>query len=259
MNPIVVKNVKIGEGMPKVCLPIVGHTQYEIVSQAMTIASLKPDIVEFRIDWLDSMNDTVTVIEMLTQVRKMIGNLPLLYTFRTIEEGGLQEISTKHYIEINRLAIESGLIDMVDIELMVGDDIVKTIIECAKEHNVVVVMSNHDFVKTPDSEVLIERLEKMVELGADIPKIAMMPQENRDVLRLLDVTDRFHKKYPDIPFITMSMGGMGVISRLACEIFGSAVTFGCARMQSAPGQIEADELARVLHTVHKNLYVKEFN
>lgn len=258
MNPIIIKNVKIGEGMPKVCLPIVGHTQYEIVSQAMTIASLKPDIVEFRIDWYDAIFEEEHIIDMLKQVRKLIGNIPLLYTFRRIEEGGLQKITQKHYIDINKLAIKSGLIDMVDIELMSGERAVSTIMSCAQKNNVIVVVSNHDFEMTPSAEELLSRLEKMVEIGADIPKIAMMPQENKDVLTLLEVTDIFHKKYPDIPFITMSMGGKGVISRLACEIFGSAVTFGCARKQSAPGQIEADELARALHIVHTNLYDKEF-
>ena len=258
MNPIVVKNVKIGEGMPKVCLPIVGHTQYEIVSQAMTIASLKPDIVEFRIDWFDSIFEDETVLDMLKQVRKLIGNLPLLYTFRRVEEGGLQKVNLKRYTELNKLAIESGLVDMVDIELMTGERTVKTIISCAKKHNVVVVVSNHDFEKTPTKAEMLERLDAMLELGADIPKIAVMPQDNKDVLRLLDITDTFHKKHQDIPVITMSMGGTGVVSRIACEIFGSAVTFGCARMQSAPGQIEADELARVLHVVHSNLYEKEY-
>lgn len=258
MNPIIIKNVKIGEGMPKVCLPIVGHTQYEIVSQAMTIASLKPDIVEFRVDWYDAIFEKEDVIDMLRQVRKLIINIPLLYTFRRIEEGGLQKITKKHYVAINKLAIESGLIDMVDIELMAGEREVSSILNCAKKNNVTAVVSNHDFEKTPSSDEMLSRLEKMLEIGADIPKIAVMPQENKDVLTLLEVTDIFHKKHPDTPLITMSMGGKGVISRLACEIFGSAVTFGCARKQSAPGQIEADELARALHIVHTNLYDKEF-
>lgn len=258
MNPIVIKNRKIGEGMPKVCLPIVGHTQYEIVSQAMTIAALKPDIVEFRVDWYDSVFEYDTVLDMLKQVRKLIGNLPLLYTFRRVEEGGRQKITLKQYSEINKLAIESGLIDMVDIELMAGERTVKTVLNHAKKNNVVVVISNHDFVSTPSKEEMLSRLDKMVELGADIPKIAVMPQENKDVLTLLEVTDIFHKNNPDIPVITMSMGGTGVISRIAGEIFGSAVTFGCARKQSAPGQIEADELERALHIVHSNLYDKEY-
>ncbi len=258
MNPILIKNIKIGEGIPKVCLPIVGHTQYEIISQAMTIAALKPDIVEFRADWYDAVFEYETVLDMLKQVRKLIGNLPLLFTFRRFEEGGRQKATLKQYIEINKLAIESELIDMVDIELMAGERTVKTILNCAKRNNVVVVISNHDFEATPSNKEMLSRLDKMVEIGADIPKIAVMPKENKDVLRLLDVTDTFHKKNPDIPIITMSMNGTGIISRIAGEIFGSAVTFGCARKQSAPGQIEADELERTLHIVHSNLYDKEY-
>lgn len=258
MNPVVIRNVKIGEGIPKVCLPIVGHTQYEIVSQAMTIASLKPDIVEYRADWFDSILEEETALDMLKQVRKLIGNLPLLFTFRRIEEGGLLKVNLKQYADINKQAIESGLVDMVDIELMSGERTVKTIMSCARKHNIPVVLSNHDFEKTPSKAEMLEVLDAMVESGADIPKIAVMPNDNKDVLRLLDVTDTFCKKHPDIPVITMSMGGRGVISRISGEIFGSALTFGCARKQSAPGQIEADELERTLHVVHSNLYEKEY-
>ena len=84
-----------------------------------------------------------------------------------------------------------------------------------------------------------------------------MPNNNKDVINLLDLTDSFHNMHPDYPIITMSMDGRGVVSRLAGEIFGSAVTFGCARKQSAPGQIEAGELAVVLRILHSNLYHKE--
>lgn len=258
MNPIVIKNKRIGEGMPKVCLPIVGHTQYEIVSQAMTIAALKPDIVEFRADWYDSVFEYETALDMLKQVRKLVGNLPLLFTFRRAEEGGLQKTTLKQYTEINRLAVKTGLIDMIDIELMTGERTVKAILNCAKKNNVCVVISNHDFNATPSKEEMLSRLNKMAELGADIPKIAVMPQSNKDVLTLLEVTDIFHKNNPDMPVITMSMGGTGIISRITGEIFGSAITFGCARKQSAPGQIEADELERVLHIIHSNLHNKEY-
>lgn len=257
MNPIVIRNVKIGEGIPKVCLPIVGHTQYEITSQAMTIASLKPDIVEFRADWYDECTNKENLIEMLMLIRKLINRTPLLFSFRTVVEGGMQKVERAEYVRINKIAIESGLIDMIDIELMIGDEYVKELIEAAHENNIIVVMSNHDFEKTPEKEELINRMEKMISLGADIPKVAVMPNNNKDVINLLDLTDSFHSMHPDYPIITMSMDGRGVVSRLAGEIFGSSVTFGCARKQSAPGQIEAGELAVVLRILHSNLYHKE--
>ena len=54
------------------------------------------------------------------------------------------------------------------------------------------------------------------------------------------------------PIITMSMGKLGLISRLCGEVFGSALTFGCAGQASAPGQIDAKELKAVLEITHNN-------
>jgi len=51
----------------------------------------------------------------------------------------------------------------------------------------------------------------------------------------------------------MSMAGTGVISRLAGEAFGSALTFGAATKASAPGQIPVNELKQVLDILHKSL------
>ncbi len=257
MCPIEVRNIRIGEGIPKICLPIVGHTQYEITSQAMTIASLKPDIVEFRADWYDNVLERENLMEMLRLIRKLIGSIPLLFTFRRIEEGGVQKISTRDYGTLNRHAIKSGLVDMVDIELMSGEKTVGSIMETAHKNNVVVIISNHDFEKTPSRSDMINTMKKMIETGADIPKLAVMPNSNKDILALLDVTDTIHEKYPNIPIITMSMGGKGIVSRISCEIFGSAVTFGSARKASAPGQMEAGDLLTVVKTVHRNLYNNE--
>ncbi len=257
MCPIEVRNIRIGEGIPKICLPIVGHTQYEITSQAMTIASLKPDIVEFRADWYDNVLERENLMEMLKLIRKLIGSIPLLFTFRRIEEGGVQKINTRDYGTLNRHAIKSGLVDMVDIEFMSGEKTVESIMETAHKNNVVVIISNHNFEKTPSRTDMINMMKKMIEAGADIPKLAVMPESNKDVLALLDVTDTIHEKYPDIPIITMSMGGKGIVSRISCEIFGSAVSFGSARKASAPGQMEAGDLLTVLRTVHRNLYENE--
>lgn len=127
------------------------------------------------------------------------------------------------------------------------------IISKAHDFNVKVVSSNHDFDKTPEKEELIRRLCKMQELNADIPKIAVMPTCRRDVLMLLDATLEMTESYADRPIITMSMAGTGVISRLAGEAFGSALTFGAATKASAPGQIPVNELKQVLDILHKSL------
>lgn len=79
-------------------------------------------------------------------------------------------------------------------------------------------MSNHDFAGTPAEEEIISRLRRAQELGGDLPKIAVMPNSAGDVLTLLAATVKMQELYADRPIITMSMGGEGVISRLAGEI-----------------------------------------
>ena len=93
----------------------------------------------------------------------------------------------------------------------------------------------------------------MQELGADIPKIAVMPQNKKDVLILLSATREMSEEHADRPIITMSMAGTGVISRLCGEVFGSALTFGAAGKASAPGQMGVEDLKTVLELLHKSL------
>ena len=84
-----------------------------------------------------------------------------------------------------------------------------------------VIASHHDFYETPDREVMKMLLEQMCAGGADIVKLAVMPQNMEDVLKLLSVTYEFKEENPDTPVITMSMGKMGMISRLCGESFGA--------------------------------------
>ena len=104
----------------------------------------------------------------------------------------------------------------------------------------------HDFHETPSSDVLFMLLEQMKHSNADIVKLAMMPQNTEDVLRLLEETNHFHKRYPEQLLITMSMGKMGAISRVCGELFGSCVTFGAGKNASAPGQIQIEKLEEIL-------------
>ena len=186
-------------------------------------------------------------------LRDVLGDTPILFTFRTSKEGGEKAIETDAYVELNRKAANTGLIDLVDIEAFTGDDAVKAVVETAHECGVKVVASNHDFHKTPAKDEIVSRLRKMQDLGADIPKIAVMPENKKDVLTLLAATEEMAAEYADRPIITMSMSGTGVISRLCGEVFGSALTFGAVGKASAPGQMGAEDLQTVLGLLHKSL------
>ena len=252
-----VRGVRIGEGIPKICVPIVGTTRDEILAAAKSFESVKKDVVEWRADWFNGVFDFAQVEAVMTELRQVLGNTPVLFTFRTANEGGEKAIEPAAYAELNKRAAATGLIDLVDVEAFTGDEVVRDIIESAHESGVVVVASNHDFEKTPEKDEIVRRLRKMQELGADIPKIAVMPQSRKDVLTLLSATEEMASKYADRPIITMSMSATGLISRLCGECFGSALTFGAVGKSSAPGQMNASDLSEILNLIHTSLWRKK--
>ena len=250
MNPVVVRNVAIGEGIPKICVPIVGKTREEIVEAAKNILPIGADVVEWRVDWYEDIFDFEKVEETAKQLREVLGEMPILFTFRTSKEGGEKAIETPVYVELNQKISATGYVDLVDMEAFTGDDAVKAVVEEAHKHGVKVVASNHDFDKTPSFDEITERLIGMKKIGADVAKLACMPNSAKDVLTLLSATEAVKSQYPDEPIITMSMGKLGAVSRISGEIFGSALTFGSAKKASAPGQIEVTMLQQILRTLH---------
>ena len=253
MDRVKVRNVILGEGRPKICVPIVGVTKHEIIEEAKILVNTPADIVEWRADWFENVFETAKVTEVLKELREILGEMPLLFTFRTAKEGGKKAIGVQEYAQLNRDAAAAGYVDLIDVEAFTGEEIVKEIIREAHRFKVKVIASNHDFDKTPDKDEIVARLCEMQELGADIPKIAVMPKTQRDVLTLLSATEEMYTNYADRPIITMSMAGTGVISRLCGEIFGSALTFGSAGKASAPGQAAVGELDEILTFIHKSL------
>lgn len=253
MNTVRVRNIEIGAGVPKICVPIVGVTKEDILAEAKTFDSIPVDVVEWRVDWFEGVFDFDQVLCVLKELREVLGDTPLLMTFRTSKEGGEKAIADADYVNLNLQAAQSGYVDLVDVEVFTGDDIVKEIIVGAHKAGVKVIASNHDFFKTPDKDDIIRRLRKMQELDADISKIAVMPQSKKDVLTLLSATEEMVSQYADRPIITMSMAGTGVISRLCGEVFGSALTFGAAKKASAPGQMGVNDLNTILGLLHNAL------
>ena len=114
--------------------------------------------------------------------------------------------------------------DLLDIELFANPLAADTLIHEAKKMGIKIVLCNHDFQKTPSQEEIVARLRQMQMRQADICKIAVMPQDATDVLTLLSATNEMYTHYASVPIVTMSMGQLGMISRVTGQLFGSALT-----------------------------------
>ena len=253
MNTVKIRNIEIGSGLPKICVPIIGATKEDILVEAEHIGSLPVDIAEWRVDWFEHAFNFSKVEDVLKDLRTALGETPLLMTCRTSNEGGEKSIKPDDYAELVIRAAETGYVDLVDAEVFIGTDIVKEIIAGAHNAGVKVIGSNHDFNKTPDKDEIVERLRKMQELGVDIPKIAVMPKGMKDVVTLLAATEEMHREFADRPIVTVSMSETGVLSRICGEAFGSAITFGAAKNISAPGQMGVNDLSIALKFLHEHL------
>ncbi|WP_017470583.1 type I 3-dehydroquinate dehydratase [Amphibacillus jilinensis] len=242
-----VRNVQIGSGQPKVCVPITGKTIEEITAQATELHHHQPDLVEWRADFYQDNQ-----IELPLQIiRDHLENIPLIFTFRTQQEGGERNVSSDTYYILNKQAIESRVVDFIDIELLFVESIRDDLIALAKQNQVHTIISNHDFNKTPAKEEMINRLKEAELIGGSIAKLAVMPQDTNDLLDLLVITDQM-KQVSQIPIVTMAMGSLGLISRLTGEIFGSALTFATFDRPSAPGQIDYNQVKYILDLIHNN-------
>ncbi len=246
MKPVVIRKLAIGEGMPKICAPIVGRSPEEMTEGARAVLESGADFAEWRVDWFADGLHPDRVCGALQKLRETLGELPLLFTFRTLGEGGEKAIEPDAYVRLNQAAAQSGAVDLIDVEAFLGEAVVEAVVDAAHAQGVHVIASNHEFRKTPCKEAIVQRLRAMQKSGADILKMAVMPKRADDVFTLLAATREMYETYADRPIITMSMADMGKISRLCGGLSGSAVTFGTAGRASAPGQIEVQKLAETL-------------
>lgn len=250
MSCVNVRGCPIGEGRPKTILPIVEGTEAAILEKAVQFSTLPADCVEWRADWFQDCRDPAAVARCLQKLRVALGSKLLLVTFRTKTEGGEQALSHPEYLSFLSLILDTDCADLLDIEFFTAGADLPKLVEQAHSTGVAVVCSSHDFAKTPPRAELVCRMVQMQQAGADLPKVAVMPQSRTDVLELLAATAEMADQHPETPVITMSMGALGAVSRLAGEAFGSAMTFANPGQASAPGQVPLEVVNQVLDALH---------
>lgn len=245
MKTVNIREIQIGTGVPKICVPVMGSTEQEILEQTRQAAEKKPDLLEWRADFYSHLDEREKVAKLAGEMRTILRQIPMIFTVRTAQEGGNCRISTEDYVNVLKAAAESREIDLVDVELYKDIPQMEKLIEELRKMGKKVIASNHHFHETPAQEEMEKILKQMEMSGADIRKLAVMPEDAEDVLKLLAATVRANKT-GEAPVITMSMSGLGAVSRVCGQVFGSAVTFGTVGAASAPGQLALEELRTIL-------------
>ena len=260
MSYLKVRNVEIGKGTPKIIVPICDKTKEEILKTAKKFSIipvdfdiLDIDIVEWRVDWYEYYNDCEKIEEVLEDLRKILKNIPLIFTIKTNKSHGEADIKVEDYVNIYKEVCASKLVDIIDIVDSIGKDNMKDIIEFAKDMGTYVIATNHNLTHTPSKAESIETAKELEDMGADIIKIIASPHSKLDVVELLETTIILSEHIVKTPICAISVGEKGGLSRICGEFFGSCITYGVNRKKSAPGQPNIEDLSNLLKLIHKNV------
>jgi len=242
-----------GGAYPLICTPLVGRTHEALLAELRDVLPKKPDILEWRCDFYAALDDTAAVIGTARALKAAAGGIPILFTRRSAAEGGERvPLSEPAVVDLYEAVCASGTMDAVDYETSNPREPFERVRHASRANGVALFGSYHNFQSTPDRAALVAKFTLAQSLGADVSKVAVMPRSPEDVLTLLAAT-REASEALAVPVISMSMGGLGAVSRLCGFVYGSALTFAVGKSASAPGQIPIDELRSVLATVRNAL------
>lgn len=246
MTSVFMRGLRLGEGRPAICIPLTATTLDDLEAEARLCLAVGPDVLEWRADFFDGLWCEAALDAALVRLRETIGETPLLFTVRSAGEGGHVAVDGVAYGRIVERAARSGAVDAVDIEAFFDESVTEAMVDSVHRGGCLALLSNHDFATTPSVEEIVARLRRMQDLGADICKVAVTPSQPADVLTLLSATREMYDRYATRPLVTMSMGRLGLVTRVAGGVFGSCLTFASGARASAPGQIPADRLRDAL-------------
>ena len=252
-KPIALNGKPVAEAkFPLICTPLVGRTLTDILAELDLVLPKKPDMLEWRVDYFEGIVDTALVVSVAKAIKTAANGIPLLFTRRSIMEGGERiALDEDQVVALYSAVCASKYIDLIDYEMVNDAANIARVREAAHANGISLVLSFHNFKCTPEQETLVGRFITAERLGADIAKVAVMPNDPDDVLTLLSAT-RQASGQVQIPVISMSMGSYGALTRIFGWVFGSALTFAVGARGSAPGQIPIEDLNTVLNILQKS-------
>lgn len=232
-------------GRPAICTPVVGRNEEEIFSQLSCVLGQKPDIVEWRADFFADIADTHRVLAVAEKFACAAGSTPVIFTIRSVAEGGQPiALSARERICLNAAVCSGTAIEYIDCELSNEPADIEFLRGIAHGSGKKIIGSFHEFSCTPGRDSLLQKFLEAQSYGLDVAKVAVMPQDMEDVLTLLGAALEAKKRL-SIPLIAIALGHYGAITRMIGGVFGSSVSFAVGHTASAPGQVPIDDLRTV--------------
>lgn len=239
-----VRALDLRPGAPVVALAVAGADRDALFRELSQALADPPDLIEWRADSYGlSLSDELP--EILASLRTAVGDRPILFTYRGTGEGGSGHLRGSAYRTLLRAVLQSGAVDLVDIEESRGTETVRQLAAVAKKASVVSVISRHDFAGTPSKREMEGIFRRMYAAG-DLPKLAVMAHTKAEARRLLAAAEAAVRDAGGRPLIAIAMGEAGAASRTATGGGGTCLTFAAGATVAAPGQIPIRQLRQLL-------------
>ncbi len=197
------------------------------------------DAIEFRMDLCENPRE---------QLESYDGELSVLATNRWNAEGG-NATDDAARLALLEWAVEQPAVAAIDVEFDALDDPEwRSLVADARAAGVRVVVSAHDFERTPSRAVMNEQLHEAGKHG-DCAKLAVTATDRRDVLDLLSVTET--RTAAGETVATMAMGAVGQHSRAVAPLYGSRIGYApvAPDAATAPGQYTLKTLSQLVRTL----------
>ncbi len=194
----------------------------------------KSDYVEVRLDFLKKEQ----VPSALEIIKKDLNKI--VCTLRPKTEGGKFEGNEKERISIIKLISEYNpyLLDVEYNTLKKNKELVKYL----KSTKTKLLVSWHDFKKTPKTTELQNKIKQMSKFSSNV-KIVSTAKSTNDSTRMLELYSKRGKNN----LISFAMGDLGKISRILCLYLGSPYTYVSLGKAVAPGQFSVDEVNKIIN------------
>ena len=250
--PIFIKGIHVDAAKPIVCVPITEGSMDGIFDTARDLIDAGVRMLEWRIDCFEEYEDADAVREVLDELQVMTKETILLATVRTVGQGGRAVLDEAQLVDIYDRIAQAHAADIIDVEAFSFVD-PTAIIRGLHIRGALVLLSHHEFTRTPEAAEMRGCLEKMASLDGDLVKLAVMPHKPSDAFRLMEAAAEFHEVNRQMPLAAIAMGQKGALSRITGELFGSCITFAAGSTASAPGQLPFAETGEALDFIHRYL------
>ena len=210
--------------MTRVCVSISSTDIHELLERAQRAEKLFADIIEVRLDRLRDHHGLSKVVRSV--------QTPTIATNRAISEKGSFHGSETERLKVLSEAVDEGF-HYVDLEITANK--LDSAIAHFRKKGARIILSHHDYFRTPNQAMLQSILSQLKEFKPDICKIvttAQSSEDNRTILSLLN------KNNQNIPLVSFAMGPIGVWSRIMAPFYGAVFTYASLErgLETAIGQ-----------------------